>query len=256
MKNMKNNMLTKVKNGECSLGVFLGETDITVAEIAALAGFDYMRLDSEHALVDPSKLAATIRIANAYDIPTLVRVSCFEEMTKLLDYGATGFLVPDVDSKEAAQAAVNCCKYAPVGMRGLSRSNRCCQYGNIPTNDYLEFARDNITLAVQIESKEAVERLDEILSVEGVDIVAVGRLDLSQSYGVIGQSNHPDVVAAENLVIQKALEYGKYPLITASSPKQFEELREKGVKLMTIAFDTQFILKAFKDHIQKFKELM
>ena len=250
---MAKNMLTKAMAGEAAYGVFLGETDITVAEIAAIAGFDYFRIDSEHALVDPSKLAATIRIANAYDIPTLVRVSCLEEMAKLVDYGATGFLVPGINNAEAAKAAVNTCKYWPLGERGLARSNRCCQYGNIPMEEYLAFASENIKLAVQIESKEGVENIDEILSVEGVDIVAVGRLDLSQSYGVIGQSNHPDVVAAEDYVIKKALEYGKYPMITANTPKKAEELKERGVKLLTVAFDTQFILKAFKEHLAKFK---
>ncbi len=247
-------MLSKPSRGETSLGIFLGETDVTVAEIAAIAGFDYFRLDSEHALVDPSKFAATIRVANAYDIPVLVRVSTLEEMTKLVDFGATGFLVPDVDSREKAQAAVDCCKYSPIGKRGLARSNRCCHYGDIPTDDYLQYACDNVCLGVQIESKEAIEKIDEILSVEGVDIVAVGRLDLSQSFGVIGKSNHPDVVAAENYVIEKALEYGKYPLITCSTKEQYEELSAKGVKLLTIAFDTQFILKAFKNQIKKFRD--
>ena len=253
---MARNMLTKAEKGEIALGVFIGDCDITVAEIACIAGFDYMRIDSEHSLSDPSKLAATIWVANAYDVPTLVRVSCLEELMKLVDYGATGFLVPDISSKEEAQAAVDACKYYPVGKRGLARSNRCCQYSNMSMDEYLNFAKENVKLAVQIESREAVENIDEILSVEGVDIVAVGRLDLSSSYGVIGQSNHPDVVAAEDLVIRKALEYGKYPLITASTTKQFQKLREKGVKLMTAAFDTQFILKAFKDHLAAYRELM
>jgi len=251
---MANNMLTKVKKGEVALGVFLGETDITVAEIAAIAGFDYMRVDSEHALVNPSKLGDTIRIANSYDIPVLIRISSLAEMTKLVDYGATGFLVPDVSCKEDAQEAVNCCKYAPLGKRGVSRSSRCGKYGHTPVEEYLQFAAENVCLAVQIESREAIANIDEILSVPGVDIVAVGRLDLSQSFGVTGQPGHPDVVAAEEHIIKKAIEHGKYPLITASSPAQYQKLREMGVLLMTICFDTQFIMGAFKDLIAKFRQ--
>jgi len=249
-----NSMLTKVKNGEVSLGIFLGETGETVAEIAAVAGFDYIRIDSEHALTDPGALAAKIRVANAYNIPTLIRVSSLAEMTKLIDYGATGFLVPDVETAEQAQAAVDVCKYAPVGKRGVSRSNRCCRYGHIPMSEYVKYTEEHITLAVQIESKKGVANLDEILSVPGVDIVATGRMDLSQDYGVLGQGSHPDVMAAEDIVIRKALEYGKYPLMTAGSRKQYEELVAKGVRLITVAFDTQFILKSFKEHLAKFRD--
>ena len=87
----------------------------------------------------------------------------------------------------------------------------------------------------------------------GVDIVAVGRQDLSQSYGIMGQTNHPDIVAAEDYVIKKTLEYGKYPLITSGSPAKTKDLYNKGVLLQTICFDTQFIFKALKDRLESFK---
>ena len=91
---MTTNLLTKAKKGETALGIYIGDTDVAVVEMAAIAGFDYIRIDNAHALVNPSKLADTIRVANAYDVPTLVRISSLEEMTKLLDFGATGILVP------------------------------------------------------------------------------------------------------------------------------------------------------------------
>jgi 4-hydroxy-2-oxoheptanedioate aldolase len=251
---MANNLLTKAKKGETALGIYIGDTDVAVAEMAAAAGFDYMRIDSEHALVNPSKLGDAIRVADAYGIPTLVRVSSFAEMTKILDFGATGILVPDIRTKEDAQAAVDNCKYYPVGERGVNRSSRCVRYGAVPSDEYLKFAEENVCLAVQIESREGIENIDEILAVEGVDIVATGRQDLAQSFGVVGKPGHPDVVEAENFIIKKALEHNKYPLVTASSPKKFKELKEMGVLCMTICFDAQFIFKAFKELIASFKE--
>jgi 2-keto-3-deoxy-L-rhamnonate aldolase RhmA len=251
---MATNLLTKAKKGETALGIYIGDTDMAVAEIAAIAGFDYMRIDSEHALVNPSKLADTIRVANAYDVPTLVRISTLEEMTKLLDFGATGILVPDVRNREDAQAAVDTCKYYPVGKRGVNRSSRCGKYGAMSLDEYLKFAEENVCLCVQIESQEGIDNIDEILSVEGIDLVATGRQDLAQDFGLVGQTNHPRVEEAEDYIIKKALEYGKYPLITATSPKKYEELKAKGVLLMTACFDTQFILKAFKDHLAGYKK--
>lgn len=248
-----NNMLTKAKKGETALGIYVGDTDIAVAEIAAIAGFDYMRIDSEHALVNPSKLADIIRLANSYNIPTLVRVSTLEEMTKLLDFGATGILVPDIRTKENAQAAVGTCKYYPAGRRGMNRSSRCGKYGAIPIDDYLKFTEENVCLCVQIESQQGIDNIDEILSVKGVDLVTTGRQDLAQDFGLVGQTNHPRVEEAENYIINKALEYGKYPLITATSPKRFKELKAEGVLCMTACFDTQFILKAFRDHLATYK---
>ncbi len=99
---------------------------------------------------------------------------------------------------------------------------------------------------MQIENKDSLANLDEILSVEGIDMVASGKNDLSQSMGYAGQPGHPQVIAAEDLIIKKALEYGKYPTMMAGTPKRVEELMEHGVFNVTIGTDCGMIMTAFK----------
>jgi 4-hydroxy-2-oxoheptanedioate aldolase len=180
-------------------------------------------------------------------MPTLVRISSYSDITRLLDFGASGILVPDISSAEQAKEAVRLTKFAPLGERGMTNIGRCVRYGRIPLSEYCARANDEVCLAVQIESREGLERLDEILSVKGIDIVTTGRQDFSQSFGVPGQSSHPSIVDAENAVIRKAVAYGLFPLISAPTPEAMEELRAKGVYLCTICFDTQFIMKQFQE---------
>jgi 2-keto-3-deoxy-L-rhamnonate aldolase RhmA len=93
-----------------------------------------------------------------------VRVSTLQEIKKLLDFGATGVLVPDVESAQYAQEAVDLCKYAPLGMRGISTTSRSMQYGNLPFSEYVKRANDTVALGIQIESRKGLDNLDEILS--------------------------------------------------------------------------------------------
>jgi 4-hydroxy-2-oxoheptanedioate aldolase len=107
---------------------------------------------------------------------------------------------------------------------------------------------------VQIESREGIENLDEILAVPGIDIVTTGRQDMSQSYGVAGQSAHPDVDEAEEAVIRKAVGKGLHVMITAGEPAKMRELVGKGVYMNTICFDVQFITRQFAELIAAFKD--
>jgi 4-hydroxy-2-oxoheptanedioate aldolase len=208
-----------------------------------------MRIDCEHTLSDPNKLQSLIRVASAADMPTLVRISSYSDITKLLDFGASGILVPDISTAAQAREAVRLTKFAPVGERGMTNIGRCVRYGQVPLSEYCARANDEVCLAVQIESREGMENLDEILSVKGIDIVTTGRQDFSQSFGVPGQTNHPSVADAENTVIKKAVEHGLFPLITAPTPDAMDELKAQGVYLCTICFDTQFIMKQFQELI-------
>lgn len=247
-------LLDLPRKREMSLGVYIGDTDAAVAEMACLAGFDYMRIDYEHSLGNPDKLATLIRVCNAYDVPSLVRISAWDQITKLLDFGASGIMVPDIETVEQTREAVDRCKYAPVGKRGMATAARALRYGYTPYKEYLENANDNIALCVQIESVKGVENIEEIVAVEGVDMVTVGRWDLSQSMGISGQTNHPDIIAAEEHVVDVALKHGKYPLLTSNSPEHLQSLKEKGIYCATICFDVQFITKSFNDHLARFKK--
>lgn len=249
---MKRTFHDLVKAGRPAYGVYIGDAGVCVGEIAALAGFDYMRIDCEHTLAGTEQVKSLIRIADAAGMPTLVRISSLSDVTKLLDYGAMGILVPDISTAAQAEEAVRLSKYSPLGERGMTNISRSVDYGKIPLTEYHDRANSEVCIAVQIESVEALNNIDAILSVPGVDIVATGLQDLSQSMGIAGKTSDPSVVEAQDMVIRKAVEKGLYPLITAGSAAKSEKLMQQGVALQTICFDTQFIMKQFQALLASF----
>ena len=250
---MKNNLLVRTRNSESTYGMYLSIADPIMVELVAYAGFDFIRIDCEHMLFDGSMIANLIRTANAVDLPVMVRINSLDDITRILDYGASGFVIPDIKTKEQAIETVNLIKYAPLGQRGMMPHGRCIRYGEDSFKDYMKEANDLICLTVQIESKEGLDNIDEILSVEGIDMVTVGKLDLSQSLGITGQNTHPDIIAAENFVIQKAFEYNKFPSMMVSNVNRVREAEQMGVRCMTICYDSDFILKAFKNYVSQYK---
>ena len=119
--------------------------------------------------------------------------------------------------------------------------------------EYIKIANNLVTLTVQIEDVKAVKYIDEIMSMEGIDMVATGKADISQSVGVPSQTNHPRVKEMEDLIIRKALEYGKQPVILTRNKKRINELLSAGVKAFMVGLDSDIILEAFKDIVCKLK---
>ena len=250
------NIVAQSGKGETTLGLYAGIADPSMAEIAALAGVDFIRLDCEHTLVDPSAVARFVIAADAADIPVHIRVSSSNDITRMLDCGARGIVVPGVRNKEEAQRAVSLVKYAPLGERGMASIARSLKFGETPFADYLKTANNETCLAIQIESREGLENLDEILSVEGVDMISTGKLDLSQALGVPGQAAHPDVLAAEEMVIAKTLEHGKIPTMLTPNPERAAAMRARGVCCLTLFYDTKFILQSFKAQVARYREIL
>ena len=243
-----------INKGVPSYGVYIGDTGTAVAEIAAVAGFDFMRIDCEHSLNSGTELKNIIRCADAHGLPTLVRIASLNDITRILDFGAGGVLIPDIETAEQAAVGVRLSKYSPLGERGMTNIARCVNYGLTPLSQYHSAANSEVCLAVQIESVKAIDNIDEILSVKGIDIVATGPQDLSQSMGIPGQTGDKAVVEAQDLVIRKALEHGLYPLITAGSVEKSKKLTAQGVLLQTICFDTAFIAKQFSGLLSSYRD--
>lgn len=251
---MEKNLRARAKAGQISYGLMLSMSDPAVVEMAALAGYDYVRLDCEHTLFDYSTMVDMIRTANLLNLPIMVRISSQDDVTRLLDAGISGIMMPGVNNKAEAINAVNLVKYAPLGARGMFKGSRAYKYGDVDlTAAVSEEVNKQISLIIQIESKEGLDNIDEILSVDGIDFVATGRNDLSQSLGLIGQATHPKVMAAEELVIKKCVQYGKFPNLLASSPARVAELKKMGVVTFTVHRDTNMLYESMKKNIASFK---
>jgi 4-hydroxy-2-oxoheptanedioate aldolase len=251
----KNKMLEMPLNKQLSIGIFINIADPKMLEMAAIAGYDFIRVDTEHNLMDMTTTANLIRTANLMNIPVVVRIPVLDDVSKYIDFGADGVIIPGVKTREDAMAAVDAVKFYPLGQRGAAGTARCSWYGDIPIDEYMKVANEQVSLTLQIENKTAIENIDDILSVEGVDMVASGKNDISQALGFPGQPNHPDVIAVENFIIKKALEYGKVPTMMSGTPARVKELISMGVYSTTITTDCGLVLKALKANVKQFEEL-
>lgn len=168
-----------------------------VPEILALAGFDWVMIDTEHSPLEIAEtLPAMQTLAGYPQVSAVVRPYANDTVLikRVLDMGAQTLLLPYVQSADEAEAAVRAMRYPPQGIRGVAGLTRASRYGSVP--DYIRRASEELCLIVQVETATALDRLEEIAGVDGVDGVFIGPADLSASMGYPGQTGHPEVVRA------------------------------------------------------------
>ncbi|MBQ7795697.1 MAG: hypothetical protein IJ374_03945 [Lachnospiraceae bacterium] len=244
---------SRAKEGLPSFGLSVVLPCSSVIELAAQAGYDFVRIDCEHALFGAEELRALLTTARLVGMPCQLRIPDLSMVTPLLGQEAGGIMLPHIESVEEARRAIDACKFAPVGNRGMDGNTRWMRCGGMSRSEYMEYSTETMDLIVQIESETGIEHIDEILSLEGIDMVATGRADLSQSLGVAGQKNHPRVIEAENYIIKKALEHHKIPTIAADSAKRVQELYEMGVRCFVVGKDEGLLSKAIKKNLSEIK---
>ena len=190
-------------------GILASLPTAAAIELIAEAGFDFVVIDTEHVLINPETVEHMIRTAESYRLTPLVRVADADPKTllRLLDGGAQGIVLPNVEDPETLERAVAACKYAPEGERSLN-AGRPGGFGKASLADYVVQANREILVAAMIESRHGVAGIEAICAVPGLDMVLEGAADLSQSLGVTWQTGHPDVVRALEAVQRTASEQG------------------------------------------------
>lgn len=220
-----------------------------VAEILAKVGFDWLFLDAEHAPFDALSLQRMMQAAG--NTPCLVRLEASQEVPikKALDVGAAGIIAPMVNTAEQAAQIVSWCRYSPQGTRGVGLG-RAHGYG-LEFSDYIEAANESVTVIVQAEHIQAAEQIEAIVQVEGVDGVLIGPYDLSASLGLLGQIEHPEVVAAIDRVTA-VCQQAKIPLgVFGLSATAVQPYIEKGYTLITVGVDTLLLSSAASSLLQQ-----
>lgn len=211
-------------------------------ELAALSGFDFVVLDSEHGFFSIESIAAMAVAADAAGVPAIVRVpSCAAaEIGRGLDAGAAGLLFPRGDSCEAVRGAIAAARYPPAGRRGLGavRANR---YGAIPYERHVREANDAVLLAAQIETPGALAELDAISAEDGLDVLFVGPNDLSQALGIPGRFSDERYLEALARVVACARNSGRAAGIMATRREQVGELAAAGFSFVTVSDRTLFL---------------
>ena len=233
----------KLAGGVPVSGPIIGDIR-TVGAIKALAnaGHDFVWLDMEHAMIGWETLLTLVQYARLAGITPLVRATelSYPLIARALDAGAIGIVVPRVESIAQVEEAVSCAYYPPVGRRGGGGEARNGYERKSPA-EILADINGTTVVAVQIETTTAVELVDQIAAVPGVDIVCVGPHDLSISMGLTGQYDHPDFVAAVSHVMTRVAVAGKAAGMVERDARRFERWHQAGCRFFACNSDLNLI---------------
>jgi 2-keto-3-deoxy-L-rhamnonate aldolase RhmA len=198
----------KLKNKQPSIGTWMTMAHPSIAEILAMSGYEWVVVDTEHSAMDVSEVLHMLIAVKQRGAVPLVRLAGIDpiQAKAVLDSGAAGVIVPMVNTKADAELAVSMTKFPPMGKRGVGLA-RAQGYG-MNFDDYVSRNNEDSLLIVQIEHIDAVNNIDEILSVPGIDGTFIGPYDLSLSLGIPGQLSHPKVTEAKEKVLKAALQKG------------------------------------------------
>ncbi len=244
----------KLQNKEAVFGFFLKSCDADNMEIMASLGYDFCVIDAEHAGFAPREISHLLRTAQLFDLPCIVRTPGLNPGFNLsvLDSGACGIQVPNVDTKEQAIEVINSAFYLPKGARGFAPSTRAAGFGlKYKPAEYAKLANDTVIAAIHCETKRSVENLDEILQ-QDLDVVFIGPMDLSQSYGHLGQLDVPVVKEALEGSIKKIHASGKTAGFLCA-PDKVDYYYDLGVRYFLLGADQGFMASAGKGALDKAK---
>ncbi|MGN1328128.1 MAG: HpcH/HpaI aldolase/citrate lyase family protein [Eubacterium sp.] len=244
----------KISNKEPVFGIFMKTGDPMFVEAAGIGGFDYVILDTEHGPVSIENQQNNIRAAEARGTVPIIRLPDRDENTigKALDIGAYGIQVPQIKTAQEAEKVVKYSKFYPYGMRGVCRFVRAADYSNMDRYEYFESTKD-LLIILQLEGVEAIENLDEILEVDGVDILFIGPYDLSQSLGIPGQVNNKIVVDEMKNIVEKAKKKNKVIGTFVDTPEDLKMWRELGLQYLSYSVDIGIFMDACKNINEKFR---
>lgn len=219
------------------------------------AGFDWLVFDTEHAPLTQQSVSSMIQAVDETRVCPVVRVGAVDMYfaKSYLDMGAHGILFPLVNKPAEARNAVSYCKYPPVGIRGVA-PRKASSYGK-RFSDYIRNANRSTVVAVQIETKEALDNLESIASVKGVDILFVGPTDLTMSLGLFEDRNNPKVIESMKKVVRACEKEGKVAGTLALDENEARLDLRLGFKFLGLSSDFRFLLKGASSILEKVKKL-
>jgi 4-hydroxy-2-oxoheptanedioate aldolase len=255
MKIAKNTFKQALAEGRSQIGLWVGLADPNAAEALATTGFDWLLIDGEHAPNDPRQVLEQLRAMAPYPAHPIVRPAQGDValVKQYLDIGAQTLLVPMINSAAEAALMVRAMRYPPYGIRGvgaaLARASRWNQIDN-----YLHDADDEMCLLVQAETVQAIQNLQSIAEVEGVDGVFFGPADLAASMGHRGQTGHPEVQQVILDGIATVKEAGKAAGILSADLQLARRYLDAGAQFVAVGVDTILLVRAATTLMREFKK--
>jgi len=247
---LENPFRQSLRQTSVPLGTWLMSGAVSTAEAMGRAGFDWLLVDLEHVPVDARDALGLLQAIAGTNACCVVRLAANDAVLfkRALDMGAQTVMVPFVDDAKAARCAVSHAKYPPLGTRGFAAVHRASGYGTAP--DYARRANDSVFLIMQLETPAAIDALEDIATVPGVDALFLGPGDLSANMGHIGNINHPDVQAAIANVAQRCRAIGKPCGIVGPTPEMVTHCITLGYSFVAIASDMGMMMRQAQSFIQ------
>ena len=245
MQRKLNKLREKLNRGERVTGSVIYSWSPNVMEAAGYGGLDFVRIDNEHAWRQDASAEHLMRAAALAEVAAIMRVDRENPflIRKALEIGASGILVPDVCTPEEAVSVVRASKFPPRGTRGYSGNCFSGGWGSMAGAPWVQWSNTEPMIGVMIENKKAMECIDEILAVEGLDFVLFGPADYSMSLGLNEPSrNHEDVQSALKKTIAAAKKCGKYVMYNPGvNPEEIKKYVDMGVTMLELSNDLSII---------------
>jgi 4-hydroxy-2-oxoheptanedioate aldolase len=248
---LENRVKAKLAAGEAAFGCFVRTPEPSLIEYVAMLGWDFLVFDAEHGTLQPREVEDLCRAVEPRGTTPIVRATTNDAPTilRFLDTGAHGVHIPWVNSAEAVERAVQAVKYTPRGMRGLAGS-RASEWGlHEPIGEYVKRANRETLVVIHIETQDAVDAIDDYLSVDGIDVLFLGPTDLSQSLGHPGELRHPDVRRAMDRVADAVIGSGVTLGIYAGTVDMTREWLDRGARYFTTSLEP-FLRDGMRAHLR------
>lgn len=254
---MRNNSVKHALNsGKVQIGTWitsLGTPQIT--QMLATAGFDFVYIDMEHSAFSIETVGDLCYAALAANLVPIVRPpgKLPYLLSRPLDAGAMGLLVPHVDTKEEAEAVIRATKFPPMGQRGMSLRGVHTGFDKAAGEAYVKSTNRETLLIVQIESRTGIENLEKILSVEGIDGAVIGRGDISTDLGIPGKTDHPDVLKQVEIMVEACRKKNKIPGLLVQDVASAKEWIRKGVRLLPFSNEVTMLIETASKAVKEIR---
>lgn len=254
---MKENKIKKVlKEGKIAIGTMVSEIRTpSIAQMLATAGFDFFIIDMEHSAFSLETVQDMVWAAKAGEITPIVRVPTrfgHHNLSRPLDCGAEGLLIPQIQERDTVEQVINAVKYYPMGMRGMATRKTPTGFSSVNKEEYIRWANENTMVILQIESKRAIDNLEKLI-IPGIDALLLGPNDLSEDLGLPGEIDHPVVQNYIEIFARKSLDLGIPFGIHLSSSDALKPWIDKGMRFLVCSSDINLIVDGGKKIVQSLR---
>lgn len=251
----KNYLKEKLESGESVIGTWSIIPSTVTTEIIASTGVDFIIIDAEHGPISFETAQNMAIVCESKKVSPVMRVGTIDEadILKALDIGVHCIQIPNVNKKNDVEKIVELAKYPPIGKRGFSPFTRAGTYSINNAKTLTSKANENTLIAINIEGKEAIEDIDNILRIKHLDIIFIGLFDLSKALGIPGDVDNPKVIKYLKELTQKINDSGKYTGTITTSNEKITEFLDLGLKYIVHLVDCEILRKSYSDTVEHFQ---